>query len=95
MNILEFIPLGRENAVTRDYLVNVTGHIDRVVRREIEEERRRGTIILNDGTGYYRSNDLDDIYREYLRETARALSILETRKTIRKKLKEAGYPVKK
>ena len=93
--ILQYIPTGRENAVSRADLVELTGLRDRQVRREIEEARRAGAVIINDGGGYYLTDNIDDMARAYWRETARALSILETRKTIRKKLKEAGYPVKK
>ena len=93
--IEKYIPYGSENAVKREELVKLTGLRDRKVREEIEDARRRGVVILNEGKGYYITNDLDDMYRHYKKETARALSILETRKTIRRKLKEAGYPVKK
>ena len=93
--IEKYIPKGRDHAIKRKELSWITGMPDRKVRKEIEDARRNGIVILNDGDGYYITDDLDDMYRYYLRETARAMSILETRKNIRRKLKEAGYPVKK
>ena len=93
--IENYIPEGSENAIKREELVEKTGMSDRKVRRAIEQARRTGIIILNDGDGYYTTDDLNAMYRAYKRETARALSILETRKALRRKLKEAGYPVRK
>ena len=93
--ITEFIPEGAEKAIKREELVEKTGMSDRKVRKAIEEARRTGMIILNEGDGYYTTDDLNAMYREYKRETARALSILKTRKALRKKLKDAGYPVRK
>ncbi|RDU25039.1 hypothetical protein [Anaerosacchariphilus polymeriproducens] len=61
MNILDYIPEGRENAVTREYLVNATGMSDREVRREIQEARERTVIInLSNGNGYFIPNAKDD-----------------------------------
>ena len=75
--VLDAIPFGKDRAVTREYLAAKTGLPDRQVRKAIEEIRRNH-IILNDqdGKGYYRSYDLDDIERFYRQERARALAVL-------------------
>lgn len=58
MNIIDFIPHGFENAISRKNLCIVTGLQDRVVRRLIEEARRENIIIANDdGSGYWRFPD--------------------------------------
>lgn len=95
--IENYIPEGKEHAIKREALVEHTGMTDRQVRREIEEARRSGIVILNDcdGGGYYITDDIKAIKKAYDRETARALSIFKTRRTLRNKLKEAGYPVRK
>ncbi len=89
------IPLGKDNAVTRDGLRNLTGMSDRAVRKMIESARGYGYLILNDGDGkgYYQSTNPDEWEKHYHRETARALSVLRTRKCIRQKLKELGRRV--
>ena len=91
-SIIDYIPEGKENAITRDRLCTVTGLPDRKVREEIEQARRRGAIIINaqDGAGYYRSDDIRDIARQYKTNERRALSILAQQKHLRKRLKAAG-----
>ena len=77
MDILEYIPFGRENAVTRSYLRDVTGLPDRDMRRCIESARKEVPIInLQDGRGYYRPNDKEELTRYILQEQARAQKIL-------------------
>ena len=54
MNIVEYIPTGINNAISRKDLCAVTGLSDRIVRRLVEEARRETIIISNtDGTGYW------------------------------------------
>lgn len=90
MNILHHIPEGKDNAVSRTRLVELTGLPDRIVRKLIEDARNKGEIIINDqdGKGYYRSNDIEDIRRQYRQNHARAMSILVQQKHLRRKLKE-------
>lgn len=91
-HITDFIPTGKENAVTREYLCGVMGMTDRAVREEIEQARRRGVIIVNaqDGAGYYQTESLEEIKRQYNRNARRAKSILAQQKHLRRKLKAAG-----
>lgn len=91
-SITDYIPIGKENAVTRAHLRAVTGLPDRKIREEIEQARRKGAIIINaqDGAGYYQSEDIRDIAKRYRQNERRALSILAQQKHLRKRLKEAG-----
>lgn len=91
-SITDYIPFGKENAVTRTHLRAETGLPDRKIREEIEQARRRGAIIINaqDGAGYYQSEDIKDIAKQYRQNERRALSILAQQKHLRKRLKEAG-----
>ena len=95
MMIEEYIPLGRENAVTRAQLCTLTDLSDRMVRKEIELARRRGCIIINqqDGRGYYQPTDLEEISVQYRQNKRRALSILAQQKYMRRLLKAAGREV--
>ena len=90
--VADYIPEGKENAITRERLCAVTGLPDRKLREEIERARRRGEIIINaqDGAGYYRSEDIRDIAKQYNTNERRALSILAQQKHLRKRLKAAG-----
>lgn len=95
MSIEEYIPFGRENAVTRQVLCALTGLSDRKVRKLIEDARREGCIICNDqsGAGYFQTDDLDEISRQYWQSKNRALSILAQQKYLRQRLKAAGRDV--
>lgn len=90
--IADYIPIGRENAITRQRLCEVTGLPDRKVREEIEQARRRGAIIVNaqDGAGYYQTEDLQEIERQFNQNERRAKSILAQQKHLRRRLKAAG-----
>ena len=78
MDILEYIPYGRENAIKRKTLRDLTGLSDRDMRRAIELARQETPIInLQDGRGYYRPDDRDDLQRYVLQEQARAKKILQ------------------
>lgn len=54
MNILDYIPTGKVNAITREYLCQATGMNDRKVREHIAIARREAPIVnLSGGQGYY------------------------------------------
>jgi hypothetical protein len=54
MNIVDYIPSGYSNAISRKDLCRITGLTDRVMRNMIEEARRETIIISNnDGSGYW------------------------------------------
>lgn len=54
MNILDYIPVGYENAITRKELCNKTGLSDRKVRQLIEDARKDNVILnLGDSKGYF------------------------------------------
>lgn len=93
--IVNYIPYGHNNAISRQTLCSLTGMTDRTVRRKIEEARRAGALIENeqDGRGYFQSINLDKIERQYKQDTARALAILARRSTARKILKAHGREV--
>ena len=95
--IVNYIPYGRENAISRKDLAAAAGTNDREARRQIQKAREDGFLIMNrqDGGGYYLAteHDLDDLQRQFLQDTSRAMAILKRRKEIRRILKAAGRPV--
>lgn len=90
MDIMTFIPKGKENAIGRSELVHLLNLPDRRVRKLIQEARDRGEVILNDqsGAGYYTSDDEGELKRQYNTNRNRALSILRQQKYIRRRLRE-------
>lgn len=78
MDVLEFIPYGRENAIKRANLRDLLGVTDIEMRRMIGEARKETPIInLQDSQGYYRPNDKEDLHRYIMQEQSRAMSILK------------------
>ena len=55
MSLLEFIPRGRENAVTAKFLMQMTGLSDRALRKEIQDINESGTVMIcrEHKKGYY------------------------------------------
>jgi biotin operon repressor len=89
------IPHGRRNAITREALAAKLGMSDRQMRKAIEDARYAGLVILNDqnGRGYWISDDVLEMRRQYAQDTSRAMSILKRRKPLRDALKAAGQHI--
>lgn len=90
MDIMTYIGVGRESAITRKELVRLTNLPDRAVREQIEVARRNGELIVNagDGAGYYISENIDELTRQYRMNESRAMSILVQQKFLRRRIKE-------
>lgn len=63
--IENYIPVGRDNKISRQSLAMCTGLTDRVVREYISDARSRGKAIVGDPTGGY-----------YMAETEADVSLL-------------------
>ena len=70
IKIVDYIPFGKENAISRQQLERVTGLSDRDVREAISLARRN-TVILNlsNGKGYFQpiQGEEDDLVVKYFR----------------------------
>lgn len=88
--ILDHIPMGKANAVTRRELCSRLSLPDRTIRKLIEVERGKGAIIINDGDGegYYQSEELEDMLAQYRTNNSRAKSILKQQKFLRRRIME-------
>ena len=60
--IIDLIPFGHENAISRERLCYRTGLNDREIRRAIGELNEDGNVILNRGKGYFRYDPETDYY---------------------------------
>ena len=65
MKIVDYLPIGRENAIPSKRLADALGFDDvRTLQSAIERERRAGSVILSttiEGGGYFTSNDPREI----------------------------------
>lgn len=78
MDILEYIPYGRENAIKRRTLRELLGVSDRIMRDLIADARKETPIVnMQDGTGYYRPKDKKELECYIYQEKARAEKILK------------------
>lgn len=78
MEIINYIPHGKENAVSRFQLVLMTGKSDRKVRKEISRTREEHVILsLENGSGYYQptADDYPELRKYLNREESRAKSV--------------------
>ena len=86
MKIINFIPYGKENAVSRYELTHFTGWNDRKVRRKISKARKEYVILsLENGSGYYQptADDYPELRRTLKREESRARSVFGSIKKLR------------
>lgn len=88
--VINAIPYGKGNAISREALSAKLGVTDRKARSYIEQARRDGHQICNDqdGAGYYQSDDVDVLLRQYRQDMARIKAISRRAKPTRKILKE-------
>ena len=69
MTIIDYIPIGRDNAISRKQLCTITGLPDRPMRHEIEKARKDYAILNIDGSGYFRPADGEsDLIQKWLRQ---------------------------
>jgi len=63
MNILDYIPKGRNNAISRQDLEQLTGLSDRAIRKEIKKLVQKGIPILSSSQskGYWYSDDIEEL----------------------------------
>lgn len=88
MNIIDFIPFGKDNAISRRALCAVTGLPDRMMRREIEKARKDYAILNIDGSGYFRPapGEADLIRRWLSQEHSREKSVRDATRGAEKAL---------
>lgn len=70
INIIDFIPLGHENAVKYDWLCKATGLSRRKVRLLISKARKEHIVLnMQDGKGFFRPKENeDDLITKFYRQ---------------------------
>ena len=93
IDIVNYIPIGRDNAISRQGLCIKTGLSDRKVRNMIKMARRNIVILnIQDGSGYFLPG-VDDtalVRKFFKQEERRAKSIFWALKSARNYLNEIG-----
>lgn len=91
MDILKHIPIGKENAISRNLLKKTTKLDDKEMRRQIAKARQH-TPILNsqDGNGYYQPNksETNEVEAFIRQESKRARAIFYNLKGAKEWLKK-------
>lgn len=91
LNISDYIPFGKDNAISREQLEKATGLRDRDIREAISLARRN-TVILNlsNGQGYFQpiQGEEDDLVVKYFKQENSRLkrigwSLLATRRRVK------------
>lgn len=91
IDIVKYIPYGKENAISRNSLALKIGCSDRTMRDLINGARKREVIInVQDGNGYYRptKEDIEEVERFKKQEENRAKDIFRGLQPVRKFLNE-------
>ena len=90
--VLDNIGVGKKNAVTLLQLQWRTGDNERAIRKDIQQLREDGHLIINDqdGKGYYIATELEEVARQYKQDRSRFLSIAKRIKAARRILRDAG-----
>ena len=89
-SVIDAIPHGRRNAISRRMLAGAVHLSDRHVRACIEAARNDGD---QDAGGYYIATEPEEIRAQYRIDRARALAILKRLKPMRQYLKARGEPL--
>lgn len=77
--LIDFLPVGETNAMTRRQLRVLTGLSDRKLRLQIAAERRAGSLILSstESGGYYQPESREELHRFVCSMRSRASSIYD------------------
>ncbi|MBE7053437.1 MAG: hypothetical protein E7391_04090 [Ruminococcaceae bacterium] len=94
MNVIDFIPFGKQNAITQNELMMVTGLSDRMLREEISRLRRDVPILnMQDGKGYFRptEDEIEDVKKYISQEERRGKSVFWSLKGAREFIKNEKH----
>ena len=84
MSVLDYIPFGKQNAISRERLSELSGMSDRAVRKAIQALREDGEIILSSshGKGYWRSDDASEIGQYIAENKSRIRKLYKTNRKL-------------
>lgn len=91
--ISDFIPFGKENAVSKAYLSKMTGADERIVRAAIKRENaelaKKGIAIVSTAShkGYWKTDDVQELEAYEAEQMHRALKIMENLRPVKSLIK--------
>ncbi len=93
-DLLGFISVGRENAISLAMLSNLSGLGEREVRRQIMYARKDGVLVCSGDEGYFKPETIDELADYYKRFHSSALTTLSCLKATRRELRRNGVDPK-
>ena len=91
--LLELIPKGKENAISRKQLGTLIGETQREVSRTIHNARKAGHIICSSAQGYYKPQTDEELVEGYDKLWGPSISILSSLNPMRARLVDTGLIV--
>ena len=93
-DLLGFISVGRENAISLTDLSNLSGISPREVKRQIMFARKDGIIVCSGDEGYFKPENLAELADYYKRFHSSAITTLSCLKATRRELRRNGIDPK-
>lgn len=94
IDIINFIPCGKPNAIHLRELVEASNKKPTIIKKEIKEARQKGIFVLSGSCGYWISNDKEE-QREFIATMRKqALSRLKSIKPINDSFKQCTGQLK-
>lgn len=90
MNICDYIPMGRNNAISSVRLANKTGLSPRELRKIVSSEREEGAAICSCSNGYYKPVSVNEALTYYCAQLKRVKSGNIALKSIRRYIECEG-----
>ena len=85
-HILDYIPMGKKNAISVQQLAELSGaHSESSLRKDIAELRKSGELICSSSCGYYRPATLADFIK---RMESHAIGVFQAIKSAREAMKQ-------
>lgn len=91
--VINTIPMGIENSISRGELRSQLGFTDRYLRRLIHEARKDGCFIISIGKGYFKADNDEELIQFYNTQMNRIKNIFAILRPIRLYLKAKGVRV--
>ncbi len=84
MSLIDYIPFGKQNAISREQLSLKAGMGDRQMRKEIERLREKGHVILSSSHsgGYWQSDDASEIGQYIAENRSRIRKLYKTNRKL-------------
>lgn len=90
--ILDYIPSGKDNAVSMRYLAVILSTDTRKIRSMVHNARISGHVVIGDENGYYKPECEEDLIGWIRKETAALRSKNMALQSARIALSEGRYP---